>query len=150
MKERIRVGQRQQKTLVTLLLSLFLLGSSFAYGEVVVIGRPDINAGSLTKEQVNDIFLGKLTTLLDGMEVKVLDQKEGSASRDEFYQVAAGKTQNQLRAYWTKLAFTGKGVLPEAVADDKQVKERVAATPGMLGYVSNAAVDGTVKVLWRP
>jgi len=36
---------------------------------------------------------------------------------------------------------------PEELADDAAVKAKVASTPGAIGYISDAAVDSTVKVV---
>src|SRR3989304_4725460 len=129
-------GYRQEKTVIALLSSLLFLGWGLAYGDVVVIGHPGLKPGQLTKGQVSELFLGKTTALPDGTQVKVVDQKDGSVVKDEFYQAVAGKTPDQLKAYWAKIVFTGKGMPPEALAGDKPVKERVAATPGTLGHVN--------------
>ena len=44
---------------------------------------------------------------------------------------------------------TGEGVPPKEYAGDKAVKDRVAITPGAIGYVSDGSVDKSVKVLFE-
>ena len=45
------------------------------------------------------------------------------------------------------MIFTGKGVPPNAVDTDKEMKEMVAKDPGAIGYIDVTSVDDTVKVV---
>ncbi len=119
------------------------------WAEVVVIGYPGIAVDSLSAKQVVKIWLGKSKRIPGGGKAKVVDQKPGSGVRDEFYKKAVNKTESQLKSYWAKVVFTGKGVPPKALADDAVVKEWVMATPDGLGYVDSGSVDDKVKVLLR-
>jgi len=44
--------------------------------------------------------------------------------------------------------FTGRAKAPEDLADDAAVKAKLASTPGAIGYISDGAVDASVKVLF--
>jgi len=74
-----------------------------------------------------------------------VDQKEGSALRDEFYAKVADKNPGQVKAFWAKQMFSGKGQPPREVASSADVKKAVAADPGAIGYIEKGALDGTVK-----
>lgn len=114
-----------------------------AHADIVVIvnkGGPD----SMTKEQVADVFLGRTTTLPGGAGAVPQDLPESSALRDEFYSKVTGKSAAQAKSHWSKMAFTGKGTPPKE-GSSTDVKKAVAATPGGIGYVEKAAVDGSVK-----
>jgi hypothetical protein len=41
-----------------------------------------------------------------------VDQKLGSAARDEFYSKVAARTPELMKAHWTKMMFTGRGQPP--------------------------------------
>ena len=123
-----------------------LLTAGTASAEVVVIvgkGGPD----ALSKEQVSDVFMGKAASLPGGAAAAPQDQPESSPLRDEFYTKVTGKSAAQAKAYWSKLAFTGKGTPPPEAANSAAIKKAVAGTPGGIGYIEKAAVDGTVKVV---
>jgi ABC-type phosphate transport system substrate-binding protein len=107
--------------------------------DIVVVGHP--SAAALSKEQVADLYLGKTQS------ANVLDQPESAAIRAEFYKKATGKDLVQIKALWTRLAFTGKGQPPKEVADSAAVKKAVAADPKSVGYIEKSAVDASVKVL---
>ncbi len=110
-----------------------------------------VNAGSaaapISDQQAANIFLGKSNTLPDGTKVVPVDQEEGEAPRDEFYQKVVKKDASQLNAYWSRLIFTGKGQPPKAVLDDDEVLELIATDKAVIGYISTDAVDDSVKVL---
>jgi ABC-type phosphate transport system substrate-binding protein len=103
--------------------------------------------GTLSKNQVADIFLGKMIRYPNGREVVPVDQVESSAARDEFYLKFAGKTPAQIKAFWSKIIFTGRGQPPPEVANSLQVKKFIAAHPNAIGYIQDNLVDDSVKVL---
>ncbi|MBE0621277.1 MAG: hypothetical protein IH605_11845 [Burkholderiales bacterium] len=109
---------------------------------VVVVGASS-PAGNMTKEQVADIFSGRST------EFEPVDQV-GGAIRDEFSSKVLGKSTTQMKAFWAKAAFTGKGNPPKELGGSADVKQAVAANPKRVGYIEKSAVDGTVKVILSP
>lgn len=110
-----------------------------AHAEIVVIGNQ--SAGSLTKDQAADVFLGKSTARTP------VDQPEAASIRAEFYTKLTGRTLAQVRSTWSRLVFSGNGQLPKELPDAAAVKKAVAADPKTVGYIDKSAVDGSVKVL---
>lgn len=118
-----------------------------AFAEIVVIVSAKSAATALTEEQAADVFLGKSSTLPGGGQAVPVDQSESSAVREQFYNKVAGKTGAQMKAYWSKLIFTGKGQAPKDAGDSAAVKALVAGNPNIIGYIDKSAADATVKVL---
>jgi ABC-type phosphate transport system substrate-binding protein len=77
--------------------------------------------------------------------VSAIDQPVGSNTRDEFYARVASKSPALLKAYWSKLLFTGRGQPPREVDGNVAVKKLVAETPGLIGYIDRSALDATVR-----
>lgn len=102
---------------------------------VVVSKSIQIDTSAVTREAVANVFLGKISTLPGGQELKPLDQEEGKPARVEFYSKVTGKAAVQVRAYWATMVFTGRGTPPEAVTDDQAVLDHVANDPTSIGYV---------------
>lgn len=129
--------------------ALFALGllHSHAWAQVAVIVHPSVALSGAKADQIADVFLGKTDAVGGASNLTPLDQAEGSAVRDAFYKAAAGRDAAQLKAYWARLTFTGKGKPPQALANDAEVKKQVAAKPGAIGYISAGAADGSVKVV---
>ncbi|HLO93975.1 MAG TPA: phosphate ABC transporter substrate-binding protein, partial [Burkholderiaceae bacterium] len=64
-----------------------------------------------------------------------------------FYAQVAGRSEAQIKAYWSRMVFTGKGAPPQEVGDGAAVKKLLANNPNLVGYIDAAQVDGSVKVL---
>jgi ABC-type phosphate transport system substrate-binding protein len=131
-------------TLVVALLASACLAAS---AEVIVVVSAKSPATTLTQDQAADIFLGRSNSLPGAGTAVPIDQAEGAAIRDEFYQKAVSKSGPQLKAYWSQKIFSGKGQPPKAVGDSAAVKTLLASNPNMVGYIDKAALDATVKPL---
>ena len=116
-------------------------------GELVVIMSAKSPVASLRQEQVADIFLGQAGSLPGGAEVVAVDQLIGSPERDEFYYKVTAKTRPLVKAYWTKMIFTGRGQPPKEVAGSAAIRKLVADNPGLIGYIDRSALDPSVKTV---
>ena len=114
--------------------------------EISVIVNP-ANANAVSADDLNRLFLGRASSFADGSKATPLNLAEGQVSRDEFDSKVLNRSSAQLKAYWSKLLFTGKGTPPKELSDDAAVKAAVAADATAIGYISSSSVDGSVKVV---
>jgi ABC-type phosphate transport system substrate-binding protein len=121
-----------------------------ASADVVVVVSAKSRVSSLTTSQIAKIFLAKTSTFPDGSNVVPLDQTEGTAIRNEFYLNMTGKDPAQLKAYWSKIIFTGDGQPPRSVANNEGVKSAIANNKNAIGYIDRDSVDDRVKVVATP
>jgi len=128
---------------VVLLSSVFAVNS---WAEVAVIVHPSV-ADSASNKDISRIFLGKSKSLPGGQKVTPISLAEGNAATDEFNDKVLGKSASQLKSYWSKLIFTGKGQPPTELGSDADVVAKVSSDPNSIGYVSSASVTDAVKVL---
>jgi ABC-type phosphate transport system substrate-binding protein len=124
-----------------------MLGMTTAHGDVVAVVSDRSPLGSLSKNQLVDIFLGRAVRFPDGNQAVPIDQAEGTDARNEFYTRFAGKTAGQLKAHWSKIIFTGRGRPPRAVSNSDEIKKLLASNLNGIGYIEQSAVDGSVKVV---
>lgn len=122
--------------------------STGALAEISVITNPG-NGASLTEKQISKIFLGKAKKFPGGVEAVPVDQAEGSAARTEFHENVTHKSSSQLKSYWSRIVFTGKGQPPKEVGSDAEVVSLVSRNPDMIGYVDSSAVNDSVKVVLK-
>lgn len=139
--------------MITLKKSLFVLAMScaslIANAEVAVIVNSSNANATMSNSDISRIFLGKSSKFPDGSAASAIDQNDGNAARQEFNDKVLGKSESQLKSYWSRLIFTGKGTPPKQLGDDAAVKAAVAASPEMIGFIDAASVDGSVKVIGK-
>ena len=130
------------------ILGFFLcLAAHAAFAEMVVVVSAKSSVATLTSNQVADIFLGKSNKFPSGEPAIPIDQRENSEIRDEFYTIVAGKSAAQVKAYWSKIIFSGKGQPPKNVGDSAAVKKLIADNPNVIGYIDKTAIDSSVKII---
>jgi hypothetical protein len=115
------------------------ISSLAAAGDIVVVMAP--GAAPLSKDEVSKVYVGR------NKDLKPIDLPEASPMREAFYKKATGRDLSQIKAVWSRLAFTSEGTPPKSVADDTAVKKAVASDSKAIGYIAKADVDGSVKVV---
>lgn len=115
--------------------------------ELVVIVSLNSPVAALQARQVAEIFLAQAVHYPGGGEASVLDQKLGSAVRNEFYSKVAGRSPEQMKAHWAKMMFTGRGQPPREAAGNAAVRRLVAADPALIGYIDRAALNASVRAV---
>jgi hypothetical protein len=129
---------------------VLLLICSTGRADVVAVISAASPPTSLSRNQVADIFLGKIARFPDGTPAVPIDQEAGAPARDEFYSTFTGKSAALLKAYWSKIIFTGRGQPPRALANSVEVKKWLAADPHSIAYLDRSAIDSTVRVVSQP
>lgn len=128
---------------------LITIASSMSFAETSVIVSASNPNSTMDQTTVSKIFLGKAKSFPDGTQALPVDQDEGSKSRESFNTTVLGKSDSQLKSYWSRLIFTGKGTPPKQSGTDAEIKSLVANNPNIIGYIDSSAVDGTVKVVHK-
>lgn len=109
---------------------------TIAMDGVAVIVNKDTGVSSLTSEQIGKIFTGETTNWKDlgGIDEKitVLGREAASGTRAAFEEI---------------LKIADKCVYAGEYNETGVVKEKVATTPGSIGYISLASVDESVVAL---
>ena len=124
------------------------LSSTVIQADVVAVVSANSPITALDKSQVADLFLGKVSRFPDGVQAVPIDQAEGLAVRDEFYGKVLGRTAAQMKAYWSKVIFTGRGQPPPSVSNDIEMKKRISENPAAIGYIDRSLVDNSVRVVF--
>ena len=137
------------KSVKSLLFCISLFASAITMAETAVIVSASNGNSAIDKATIAKIFLGKSKSFPDGSAATPIDQNEGSAARDSFNSAVLGKSASQLKSYWSRLIFTGKGTPPKQSGNDADVKAMVAGNAKLIGYIDASAVDESVKVVHK-
>ncbi|GAB5096694.1 phosphate ABC transporter substrate-binding protein [Caballeronia sp. LP006] len=129
------------------LFAALCMCTSSAMADVVVVVSAKSPLTSLNESQIADIFLGRVGAFPSGDEAVPLDLPDDSPLRADFYRDCTGKSASQLRAYWSKLIFTGRAQPPREMADAAAVKRYLQARPSAIAYIDRKDVDASVKVV---
>jgi len=134
------------------LLSLLLLAAAPpAHAEgpgFQVIVHPSNPAESVSRRQLSDMFLKKLTHWPDGTTAEPVEPPEKSRTRAYFLSdVMNGRSALALKMFWQKRVFSGRDTPPLEKASEEEVVAFVKATPGAIGYVAPTTPVVGVKVL---
>jgi len=137
------------KSVKSLLFCISLFASAITMAETAVIVSASNGNSAIDKATIAKIFLGKSKSFPDGSAATPIDQNDGSAAKDAFNSAILGKSASQLKSYWSRLIFTGKGTPPKQSGDDAAVKALVAGDAKLIGYINASAVDTSVKVVHK-
>lgn len=123
-----------------------LLLSGAVFADIAVIVHPSNNA-SVDQAELNRLFLGRGSTFSDGSRATPMNLAEGLPARDSFDTKVLNRSSAQLKAYWSRLVFTGKGTPPAEHPNAAAMKAAVAADPSAIGYIAASDVDDSIKVV---
>ncbi len=134
------------KRFITLLLACAALAVAARAADYQLIANPDAGTATVSKEEAKNILLGNKSKWDNGTVIRLAVLSDGP-THDKVINDITARTADQFGKYWKKQVFTGKGVMPETMADDAAMIAYVAKTPGAFGYVSGDAKPEGVKVL---
>lgn len=126
---------------------LGLVWSLGTHADVYVIANPGLP--ELNRQQVADLYLGRLRMLPSGEPATVLDQPNDRPVREQFFRLLLNMPLPQVNAYWARLTFTGRQTAPEISPDDGAVVRIVSSNPRAIGYVGSPPPDNQVRVILR-
>ena len=128
-------------SLFAMLIGIFLFSSGLTAqeSEIVLIGNAEVPERPLSKAEVQNIFLGKVTKI-DKTKVVFAILKTGDI-HEQFLAEYLSRTPSQYTKYWKKLVFTGKGKSPKAFATEDELIQYVEQTQGAIGYISVATAQ---------
>lgn len=126
-------------------LSCALSATPAFAADLVVVVSSKSPVTMLRADQVAAIFLGQTARFPEGGEAVPVDLRVGSPLRDEFYSRVANRTPVLLKAYWSKMVFTGRGQPPAELPDSATVRRKIAENPELIGYIDRSALDPSVR-----
>ena len=133
---------------LTLIIGLLLTFSGIGAAQVAVIANPSVEEYTIDRPVRVKIYTLGMSKWQNDAAVTVFDLKGDNPVRAKLLGFI-GKEPIELRRIWLKAVASGEAKAPEVVATEEELFERVAATPGAVGYVSASKVGRGVKVLMR-
>lgn len=112
-----------------------------------VVVHPDNPVTVLTADELSDVYFKRRTRWEDGTRALPVEQPAECPAREAFSRAIHGRSARAMVAHWQQQIFSGRGVPPPELADDREVLEYVAGNRGAVGYVSPGAALRGVKAV---
>ena len=138
--------RRRQFTVTVLLIAMSeLLAGAQMQTDIHIIVHPDNTINRLSKKQVIDLFMGRVTVFPNQQAVIPLDLQPGDPLRARFYLALTGKTEAQVDAYWATLIFAGRMSPPERLENQQQILSTVQHNRSAIAYIEASTLPTNVK-----
>lgn len=112
-----------------------------------IVTNPNVSETALTVNSLRSIFSMSLKTWPDGTKIRVFVLSD----EDKLHKTVSKEKLNvfpyQLRSTWDRLVFSGTGQAPIRVNSIEEMRDKVANTPGAIGYLWRVNIDENVNVL---
>lgn len=114
---------------------------------IYVVANKAAKTFDVTNDQLKQLFLDETTIVVNGVKLRPIDAPPGSDVRRDFYKIVAQRSNTQMKSYWARMVFTGKGVPPETSASELEVEKTVAQSEQKIGYLSHKPTDPNVQIV---
>lgn len=129
------------------LIGLVLACGSFHARAQQLIAHPDTGVDALTRNEARLFFTMRLKNWPNGTAVKVFVLPDNHPLHGIFANRILELYPYQLRRVWDRQLFSGTGQAPTTVANEQDMLERVATTPGAVGYANGPVSSPGLRVL---
>lgn len=130
--------------LFTLILYLTLVTTARA--DLAVVVNKDTPLAEVSIKEVAAIFMGR-TTRLQGVPLKPVDIASDKETKKRFYWQITKKTPIQMKAYWSRLLFSGRGSPPIALRNKGDLLAVLGREMDYISYIDSDDVTDDVKVV---
>ena len=132
--------------LAFILLAAWISIASAVADDIVLVVNPQIKNQHISQSTVRTIFGMRLSSWKDH-NIKVFVLPDDDPIHNMFSKQVLGMFPHQLRWAWDRQVFSGTGRAPIMVTTEEEMRQRIASTPGAIGYLRRSQVDGSVHEL---
>lgn len=137
----------EMRFLLYLFISVYIVATSYPSEAQEVIVNQAVNQEEISRNTLRAIFGMRLRTWPDGTSVRVFVLRDKAPLHIDFCKKVLNVFPHQLRRAWDRLVFSGTGQSPHELRSEQEVREKVADTPGAIGYLNSKEKNKNVKVL---
>ncbi len=131
-----------------LLLPIVLI-AGLAHADLVVVTSPKSGLERISRQDLVNVYMGRLRTHSTGEPAVALDLAAQSAERVDFYRQLVNKESADIKAYWSRLIFSGGARPPQTVNDPETLIRLLNQMPGAVGYLDRKQVDHRVRIVYE-
>lgn len=132
--------------LTALVLAIPVPGRA-AQDSFVIIVHPDSGITRMTRQEVEEIYMGRQKRLPSGLVALPLEQLVPPEVRLRFYQYLVHLPIQEVRAYFARMYFSGQAQPPHQTQSAEETIELVLANKGAIGFVLKSKLDKRVRAV---
>ncbi|KKO09161.1 hypothetical protein LCGC14_0034990 [marine sediment metagenome] len=135
--------------MIILVIGLSLTCTTAYAGEqpVLLVANSDVTTRRLNRDTARAIIAMRQRTWPDGQAVRVFVLDNNHPVHARFAKEQLSVYPHQLQLAWDRMVFSGTGQAPDRVNNQLEMRERVANTPGALGYLEREYLDDSIQVI---
>lgn len=114
---------------------------------VLLVAHAGVDSRQLTRDTTRAIFAMRQRTWPNGQAVRVFVLPNDHPVHARFAKEQLAVYPHQLQLAWDRMVFSGTGQAPNRVTTQVEMRERLASTPGALGYLEREYLDDRVQVI---
>jgi len=130
-----------------LFIALIVFMSCVSHGEEIAIIVHPNNNSEFTPDNIAKMFLGREKSFSNGEKIVPVTLDSSSELNSHFAKKVFDRSPKQLKAYWSKLTFTGKGKAPKKIDNSEEVLALISSDQNAIGWVEKSKVSDKVKVV---
>ncbi|NJN48296.1 MAG: hypothetical protein HC808_19490 [Candidatus Competibacteraceae bacterium] len=130
-----------------MMLSGGVAGVSQNEDSPTIIASTDVVQTTLSRNALRAIFGMRLRNWPSGEPVQVFVLSDNHPLHIRFCKQMLNIFPHQLRFAWDRQVFSGTGQAPRIVDSVQEMHNKVATTPGAIGYLVRSRIDESVRVL---
>ncbi len=146
-KKMVRNGCRLVLLMALLFGMLSATGIARAHEHYEVVTNASVTTRSLSSNSLRAIFGMRQQIWQDGTAIKVFVLADDVPLHNSFCKEKLGAFPYQMRQAWDRLVFSGTGQAPTKVSSSEEMFDRVASTPGAIGYLEKTKISERINVL---
>ena len=124
---------------------IVIFSSAVTAAEVIVF--EGVAQREFSVSSIRLVFTMRMLRWPDGTRIRVFVLPDDHPAHREFAKRSLALYPHQLRRVWDRHRYSGSGPVPVEVASVAEMMERVAATPGGIGYVPDGMAKEGVEVV---
>lgn len=129
--------------LTTIVLCLLLIaGPAMVTASELIVITSSENTETIDENDIKNIFLGKTNSFPSGLKAEPINIISSHPDYERFARKVLKKTPSQLKAYWAKRVFTGKGLPPITVSTEEELLKRLKTKKNYISYIT---LNGSYK-----
>ena len=128
-----------------LFISLLFSINLYAVDLAVIVSK-DSNINNISKKELSKIFLAKTKRLPSG-DRAIPVENTNKVYQSKFYKIVSNKNEKQLKKYWAKMIFTGRGQPPKKINSINEVIAFIQNNKNAISYIPFDYVNNDLKII---